>query len=142
MSHVATVKTEVTDLAAVKALCKEMGWTFKENQKTYRWYGTSVGDYPLPAGMKKEDLGKCAHAIEVPGARYDIGLVKSAKGYILAYDFWGPGQRLKEVIGENGGKFLQGYGIAKATIMAKKKGYMVYRSTLPNGTVRLRVSGV
>lgn len=144
MSHVSTIATEVTDLAAVEALCKEKGWTFMRDQRTYAWYGTSVGDYPLPAGMKAEDLGKCSHAIKVPGCEYEIGLVRNAKtgGYRLAYDFWGPGKKLQEAIGENGGTFLQGYGVCKATLIAKSKGYMVSRSTLPNGTVKLQVSGV
>lgn len=144
MSHVSTITTEVSDLAAVQMMCQENGWTFHENQKTYRWYGRFVGDAPLPPGMKVEDLGKCTHAISVPGCGYDIGLVYNpkTKGYTLAYDYWGTGQKLKEAIGENGGKFLQHYGVCKATLIARSKGYFVQRSTLKNGAIKLQVSGM
>lgn len=141
LSHVSTVAVNIDDLAAVKLLCKEKNWEFKENQKTYRWFGTFVGDAPLPDGMKKEDLGKCSHAISVPGSGYDIGLVKNkAGGYTLAYDYWGTGAKLQQAIGPNGGLFKQGYGIAKATLIARSKGYMMQKTVLPNGSVRLQVT--
>ena len=98
MSHVETVKVNITDLEALKKACERLGVEFHEGQTHYEWYGHSVGDYPIPAGLTKTDLGHCAHAIHVPGVKYEIGIVpnKSGKGYTLAYDFWGPGQGLQK----------------------------------------------
>lgn len=144
MSHVSAIAVSVDDLAAVQLLCEEKGWTFKENQKTYKWWGHHVGDYPLPEGMKKEDLGKCSHAIGVPGTNWEIGLVKNKTGgYRLAFDFYGSsGAPLQEAIGPNGGLFRQAYGVAKATLIAKKRGHYVSKTVLPNGSVKLVVTGV
>ena len=44
------------------------GWNLWKARRPIRWYGRLVGDYPLPSWVKVEDLGKCPHAIRVPGA--------------------------------------------------------------------------
>lgn len=150
MSHVSLVTTEVTDLAAVEAMCVEKGWQFKRNQKTWKWYGSWQADYSAPDaayrnGVSVEDYGKCEHAIGVPGTDWEIGLVKNKQtgGYKLVYDFFGSrGRPLQQAIGKDGGSFLQGYGIAKATLIARSKGYSVQRTALPNGTVKLTVTGM
>lgn len=123
MSHISTVEGEVKDLECVKTLCKEKGWQFMEGQKTYKWFGEFVGDSPMPKGMTEADLGKCDHAIKVPGARYEIGLRWNAdKGcYTLAFDWWVEG-KLAPIIGKDGGKFMQGYGLVKAEKLFKNKG--------------------
>lgn len=150
MSHVTALSVEINDIAAVEALCKQMGWTFKRDQKNFKWYGRWVNDYSsadaaYKQGIDTKDYGKCDHAIGVPGTDWEIGLVKNPKtgGYKLAYDFYGSkGAPLKAAIGEDGGKFLQGYGVAKAKLIAKKNGYYVKTSTLPNGTIKLTVRGM
>lgn len=141
MSHVATLATTVSDLAAVEALCKTKGWKFKRDQKTYAWWGHHVGDYPVPAGMKVSDLGKCSHAIGVPGTTWEIGLVKVEEGYRLAYDFYGSkGAPLQKAIGPDGGLFLQGYGLELAKMTAENLGYFgMEQTTLDNGDVQLEV---
>jgi hypothetical protein len=144
MSHVVSIKTQLTDLEAIKATCKELGLVFKQGQTGYRWYGTSVGDYPLPEGFTKDDLGKCEHAIEVPGAGYDIGLARAkvGQGWVILFDFWGPGEPiLKAVGGEKAGKFLQAYGVNKAELTAKKLGYQTTRQHLKNGAINVLVKG-
>jgi len=73
MSHIVTIETQLTDLAAVKAACKRMGWVLVEGQKTFAWFGQYMGDYRAfegrlnDLGIKVEDYGKCDHAIK--GAR-------------------------------------------------------------------------
>jgi hypothetical protein len=141
MSHVVSIKTELHDLDAIKATCKELGLVFKENQKTYRWYGRSVGDYPIPEGFTEADLGKCEHAIECPGATFDIGLVKRDGAYRMLFDFYGQPKLLKAIGGEQAQKFFQLYGTWKATLEAKKKGYSVTRTQKEDGTIRLVVGG-
>lgn len=147
MSHVAAIKTEFTDLPAMQAACKELGLVFKTGQKTFRWFGRWVDDYraeeaAFNLGIDPKDYGKCEHAIEVPGCAYDIGVVKNpkGKGYLVAFDFWGPGQKIVQAIGEKGGKFTQRYSLVKAESLAKAKGLSTRREQQKD-KILLRVTG-
>jgi hypothetical protein len=123
MSHVTTIAVEIRDLAAVKEICAELGLEFHQNQKTYRWYGRHVGDYPLPAGFTKADLGRCDHAIGVKGGSsqsYEIGLVKRGDQHVVLWDFWQGGYGLEACVGKNGQKFVTAYTKAVATKTAKE----------------------
>lgn len=148
MSHVSTLAKEVKSLAAIEAVCKEKGWTFKRDQKTWKWYGQWVNDYSAADaayrnGITPEEYGKCDHAIGVPGTDWEIGLVKNKEtgGYRLVYDFFGSkGRPLQEAIGKDGSKLLQPYGVAVAKLTAKSKGYYgVQQTTLANGSIKLQI---
>ena len=141
MSHVTTISIEIKDLKALKSAAEELGAQWIENKTTYEWWGHSVGDYPIPAGMTKEDLGKCDHVIRVPGVEYEIGVVKKADGkYTLAYDFYGKGQGLLQKFGQGCSKLSQMYAVHAATRAAKAKGLLVQRKSLDNGGIKLLVS--
>ena len=79
MSHIAEVNLLVQDLDALQRARHRLGLELVRHQQTYRWYGTSVGDHPLPTGFAKDDLGTCEHAIRIPGNdhAYEIGIVTS-----------------------------------------------------------------
>ncbi len=142
MSHVARVAVEVRDLEALKAACKQLGLEWREGQTKYAWYGVSVGDYPLPVGFAKEDLGHCEHAIHVPGAEYEVGVCRrrdGKPGFELLWDFYSPGG-LTAQLGTNGQKLVQGYAIAVATKAAKAQGYTVKQEAGTDGKVRLVLS--
>lgn len=141
MSHVAIIEIEVTDLAALAAACQRLGFAFRENQKTYKWYGRWEGDYPLPEGFSQEDLGKCDHAIRVPGADYEVGVAKARRkpGYQLLWDFWSQGG-LTEKLGQKGEKLVQAYGVEKAKREARRQGFSVYETTREDGSVRLTLT--
>jgi hypothetical protein len=168
MSHIVSIKTELLDVEAIKAACADLGLTFKADQKSYKWWGRSVGDYPLPAGFKASDLGTCEHAIGVPGTSWEIGVARArnadgtpGNGYTLLCDFYGSdGAPIGKALGcefkpgmdgENGrpmrvqsvnfNRFTQAYAVAKATIEAKKRGFLVTRKPQPNGSVQLLVTG-
>ncbi len=64
-----------------------MGFGIRGGQKTYQWYSRWVGDSPLPEGITEKELGKCDHAIHLPGAVYEIGIVRKGKSDILLYDY-------------------------------------------------------
>ena len=98
MSHVARIELEINDLDSLKAACKSLGLEFVPDQKTFEWYGRQVGNYPLPDGFTLEDMGRCDHAIRVPGAQYEIGVVKRRGKYTLLWDFWEDGG-LETVLG-------------------------------------------
>ena len=120
MSHVAVMEgINILDLDALEVACAGLGLELLRGQTTYAWWGYSVGDSPLPAGMKVEDLGTCHHAIRVKGTvpangtggPWEIGLWPNAQGgYSPVCDYFGAaGQALMKVVGENGGALAQAY---------------------------------
>lgn len=147
MSHVVSIRTELRDLDAVRAAATELGMTFVANQKTYKWWGASVGDHPLPTGFKAEDLGKCDHALKVPGTTWEVGIAqaRNADGtrkpgcFTLLFDFFGTqGQPiLKALGGEDARKFTQLYGVHKTLIEARKRGLLARRQVGKNGSVQV-----
>jgi hypothetical protein len=141
MSHLTTVKTKITNLEALKDAVSELGAEWREGQTTYKWYGHSVGEYPLPEGMSKESLGTCAHAIRVPGVEYEIGVYRKTDGtYGLAFDFWGSGKGLQAKFGQKLEKLTQKYATNNATMEFRKRGYSVTPTTAEDGRVRLTVT--
>ena len=131
MSHVAKVDCVFRDLNAIKTACTKLGLVFVEGKKTYKWYGTHVGDYPLPEGFTKADLGKCEHAIQLPGCQYEIGLArnKNGDGFSMLYDFYDHGLKLSAIVDSseqgNGKKFIDAYNHANVYQQAKLNGYFV-----------------
>lgn len=163
MSHVVSIKTQLLDLNAIEAATKACGCELVRGQTTYKWWGSSMGDYPLPQGFKAEDLGKCDHAIKVPGTTWEVGVARArnadgslAPGYTLLCDFFGsqglpiakalggtfsnPGTGAERANSMTFNRFLQEYGVAKATAEAKRMGYTVQRQTTANGAVKLVMS--
>ena len=130
MSHVTKLKVQIKDLQALKTACEQLGLVFKENQKTYKWYGRSVGDYALPQNTKVSDLGHCDHAIAVANNKnaYEIGLVAQEDGtYSLLYDFWNKGFGLMDVVGNNCSNLVETYtktvALSEANKFATTEGY-------------------
>lgn len=143
MSHVAKIEVEIKDFAALKAGCARLGCTFVEGQTSYAWFGQHVGDYPLPEGFAASDLGRCEHAIRVPGASYEIGVCErrdGRPGYTLLWDFWSSGG-LERQLGPKGRKLIQAYSVEAAKRAAKRAGYMVTEVQNRDGSVMLRARG-
>jgi hypothetical protein len=164
MSHVETCKVAFKDLAAVKAACKALGVTFVEGKTHFNWYGQHVGDYPITkemsdAGITKENIGQCAHVIQVPGTTWEVGLwpMKNQPGSFLpVYDFYGgqgavlqkalckgPGwpQTPKNYSGYSVGleKLADHYSLEVLKAKARAKGYQ-FKETQVNGKIKLVVS--
>jgi hypothetical protein len=142
MSHVATVDLDVKDLDALAEACGQLGLELVRGQQSYRWYGRSVGDYPLPAGFTVEELGKCEHAIRIPGDAhaYEIGLVRrrdGRAGYQLLWDFFGGGYGLEAKVGAGCSKLKQQYAVAVAVKTAQRQGMRVTQSVGSNGRIIL-----
>jgi hypothetical protein len=140
MSHVAEVKCEIKDLAALKKAAENLGMELIEGQKQYRWWGHSVGDYPLPQNFTAKDLGKCEHAIRLKNdhSSYEIGVCTrrdGKPGFTLLYDFYGQA-KLVNAIGKDACKLTQQYNVE----VAKKNvpfGYSIKTTTLKNGNIVL-----
>lgn len=116
MSHVTTIEMEERyELPALRQMCLDQGWEWLGDQRTHKWYGQFMGDYPLPAGFTRADMGRCEHAIRIPGAFYEIGVVNKGGEWKLLWDFWSGGG-LQPKLGQNAGLLKQAYGIAKTKI--------------------------
>lgn len=160
MSHVVSLDLEIHDLAALEAACKRIGLELRRNQKTYRWWGRSAGDYPLPQGFTADELGSCEHAIGIPndtethrcyapGASIGVGMIPGAyevgvvrrrdgrPGWTMLWDFYDGGYGLEAVVGENCSKLKQAYGVEVAKRKAIQQGFRVQERKLPNGSVQL-----
>jgi hypothetical protein len=124
MSHVTTIDLEIKDLSALKAACERLGYLWLEGQKNYRWYGRYMGNYAMPEGMTVADLGKCEHAISVPGASYEIGVVTRNGKTTLLWDFWSSGG-LERIVGKGGCKLKQAYAVEATRRAARRAGYQV-----------------
>lgn len=152
MSHIETVNVTIMDLDALEVAAQSLGAELVRGKRTYNWFGTSVGDYPLPAGFQKEDLGKCDHVVRVPGVNYEIGVVPArnpdgtpAKGHTLLYDFWGSGgkhdgQRLKEKFSNGLTKLVDAYSLEALKAKAKAKGFLSTTKVVDGKTI-LTVTG-
>jgi hypothetical protein len=140
MSHVVEIALKIKDLATLRVACDELGLTFKENQRTYKWFGKWVGDSPMPEGMTTADLGKCEHAISVPGCNYEVGVRKHAEGhYSLTYDWWNSGG-LRQRLGQNAGPLVQSYAKHKSVRELRRKGFrMAGTRTLKNGAIEVEM---
>lgn len=125
MSHVTDLKLSIQDLQCLARACEELGLEFREGQSRYRWYGRYMGDSPLPQGFTREQLGKCDHAIAVPGNEkaYEVGVVQKTDGtYTLLLDEWMGGHGLVERTGKGCGRLMQEYGCQVAIQQANREG--------------------
>ncbi len=138
MSHISQIEVEIKDLKALKSACKQLGFYFIENQQQYRWYGKWLGRQPLPIGITEEELGKCNHAVHVPTAIFEIGVVKRNNSYILLWDSW-IGGGLSQAIGQNAGILKQAYTVETVRKLARQKQYRLTEQKMQN-KIRLSLS--
>lgn len=142
MSHVAKVELQVKDLDALEIAARALGLELVRGQTTYKWWGRSVGDYPLPEGFRAEDLGKCLHALRLPGnsEAYEIGVVKSraGQGYELLWDFYAGGYGLVERVGPDCAKLKQEYSAAVSTEILQRQGFRLSRVVKADGRIVLQ----
>jgi len=133
MSHVSKIEVEIDSLDCLQRACAFLGFKFVRSQTTYKWYGRVVNpqDHPLPEGMGMDQLGKCDHAIKVPEAEYEIGVVKHNGKYVLLLDYWDSKLRLR--VGDNGGRVKQAYAMERVKMEAKKKNYRVTETKTETG---------
>ncbi len=101
------------DVAALKAACTEMGLAVEENAIA-RGYGSN---------SHRGDI-----VIRLKGP-YDIAVTEQQDGtYGLTCDWWDG--HVEREVGANYGRLLQLYGVHKAQIEARKKGYTTRRQAL------------
>lgn len=151
MSHVAANLTEpgkplITCLDSCIMAAKNLGMEVHK-RKNYKWFGHHVGDYPLPEGWTKEDMGQNAVIVlsvgaaakakhNITGQPYELAIVEDKQNpgcYVPMYDFYGQGMGLNKVIGnpvtDKSGKvtgvaptFMQHYRMCADALSAKEAG--------------------
>ena len=121
MSHISKIELEVKDLAVLSQACSRLGLEFIRGQRQFRWYGQDAA---------------CEHVIKVPGADYEIGVVREKHKYELNCDFYD--RSIEKIIGRQGGLLKQAYAVAKTRTEARKKGYSVLEKRTDTG-IRLHI---
>ena len=145
MSHVTNIDLEVKDLEALEKAASDIGCNLVYNVSTFKWYGHHVGDYPLPKGFKKDDMGKCDHVIRVKGAdskTYEVGVVERKDKqrrtyYVLLWDFYQGGYGLQGAVGKDGTKIQQMYAVNAAERKLRRMGRRVKRTVMSDGRIKL-----
>ena len=149
MSHVAVVKVIIKSLECLRRAGERLGLQLNLGQGTFKWFGQWMNDYDAQnaayrSGIKTEDYGKCLHALVIPGddEAYEIGVCANPKGegFVLAYDFYGPGQKLLARAGPDCQILVQEYAAQVAEMEAQEllaQGFQVQRQALPNGDLQL-----
>jgi len=124
MSHISKIELEVKDLGILGQACGKLELELIRGQQNYKWYGKQA---------------RCDHAIKVPGADYEIGVINNNGIYELNCDFYD--RNLERVIGRQGGLLKQAYAVEKTKIEARKKGYsVVERQTQAGIRLHVRIS--
>ena len=120
MSQFTTVKTQIKDVAALRAAVVELGLTLIPNAQARGYVtNTTKGEY----------------VIRLKGP-YDIAVNQEKDGTLgLTTDWWD--DHVEKEVGPNFGRLLQLYGVHKASQAAKKKGLSVLRKQQPNGNIKL-----
>jgi len=143
MSYVSKIDTIIDDADVLKAAALRLGMEVRE-KTSYKWYGYSVGDYPLPIGFAVQDLGKCEFALGVTGneVAYEVGVVKNplGPGYVLLHDFWQGGFGLLDVIGQGAENLLQEYDYLKTIESLRLEGYYIDEERQQNGAYIITAS--
>jgi len=130
MSHITKLKTVIAanDLGILKRACGKLGLTFLEDTSRFRSYASNM---------------KCSHAIDVPGAKYQIGVCEENDGsYSLQLDDYAPGGLVGK-LGNKGQKLLDRFSAEKVRSIATRKGYSIiesYDETNDEIIMRLRCS--
>jgi hypothetical protein len=120
MSHFTTIKTQIKDVEALRSAVNELGLQLLVNAKARGYISNKTkGDF----------------VIRLKGP-YDVALNQQPDGtYGLTTDWWDG--HVEQEVGSNFGRLLQLYGVHKASMEARKKGFSVLRRSQPNGSIKV-----
>lgn len=124
MSHITKLKLVIKDLSLLDRACKRLNIQLMKNQKTFAWYGRE----PAP----------CEHAIKIPGAKYEVGVIKNGKSWELQCDWFDHG--IERAIGREGGFLKREYVAEASKLDSLKKGFQVKETRLADGKVEVIIT--
>lgn len=117
MSHIVSIQTEVRDPVAIKAACNRLQLPNPVFGEVRLFTSTATG-----------------WAVELPDWRYPV--VCDVNTATLAFDNydgrWGEQKQLD--------RFLQGYGVEKTKLEARRRGHSVVEQSLADGSIKLTVN--
>jgi hypothetical protein len=116
VSHIVTIKTEVRDVAAIRAACQRLGLPAPVQGKTKLFSGEVEG-----------------LAVQLPDWTYPV-VCDTTSGHVRYDNFsgrWGDPRQLE--------RFLQAYAVERAKIEARKKGHVCQEQTLADGSIKLTI---
>lgn len=154
MSHVEEVEIECHDLSALKTAVERCGGEFMENQTSFAWWGTWVGDWKgersaFAQGRDPKTFGRCAHAIRVKGTHpkngssgpWEIGVVPKGDGWALDYDnYGGAGRALEAVFGKSCMRLKDELAAEITMRELLRDGYRLSRTTSSTGEIVLQAN--
>ena len=73
MSHISKIELEVKDLGILGKACRKIGLEFIRGKDSFKWYDKEAS---------------CDHAIKVPGADYELGVIDKDGCYELNCDYY------------------------------------------------------
>ena len=115
MSHTVTIKSKITDLAAIQSACQRL----KLPQ-------------PTQGEVRLFDRVATGIGVQLDGWRFPICVEPDGN---LLFDhfggFWGVPEKLDQ--------FQQAYAVEKAKLEARKQGYQYSESVMADGSIRLNV---
>ncbi|MFW5734519.1 MAG: DUF1257 domain-containing protein [Oceanidesulfovibrio sp.] len=123
MSHISTIEVAIQDLDTLQRACLELDLEFARGVQRFKHY---------------TGYGACDHVIRVPGAEYEIGVVRSDDAYTLQWDDWHLGG-LEQRLGKGAGRLKQAYAAERVRTEARRKGMRV-RMRRNESTVQLVLS--
>ncbi len=110
MSHISKIEIKIHDINTLKKACQRLGFNFLENKKCFvRYKGTS----------------ECDHAIQVPGAKYEVGL----RGPELLFDDYYQGG----LTGNIPGRIKQAYAVERVKQEANTRKMRIVEKPTKNG---------
>ena len=115
MSHTVTIKTTITDLAAIQAASQRLKLA-----------------QPITGDVRLFDRIATGIGVQLDGWRFPICVEPDGN---LLFDhfggFWGVPEKLDQ--------FQQAYAVEKAKLEARKQGYQYSESVMADGSIRLNV---
>ena len=132
MSHLSTVTTKIKDIQALREAAKALGLELKTGGRV-RGYGGVL-------------YNETDYMIALPGP-FDLGFRKQADGtYAMESDGglmegWYDSEAGMAKIGRNAGLLKQNYALAILQADARRKGRQVKTEKMPNGSLRVVMSG-
>ncbi|ACX51824.1 hypothetical protein Adeg_0677 [Ammonifex degensii KC4] len=122
MSHFATVRTQIRDLGLLDEAAMELGLVVSSRREVRGWAG---------------QLHQADRVYEVPGHRYDVGVVRQDDGtYALVADWWGVEQKAPGLQG----RLLQEYAVKAVLRQAKLLGQRAVVRRESGGVVQIKIS--
>lgn len=111
MSHISKIEVDIKDLATFSRACQALGLTLSKENK-FKYYS---------------GYAPCDHVIRIPGARYEVGVVRTESGYALQWDDWHSGG-LTQALGPGAGRLKQAYAVERVRTEARRRGMRVQQN--------------